>query len=177
MRKISAVALIAVFALPGLACSPQPAPEEALATPAATPVETGAAALPAPVNGWVEHPLREGVVKMQPFKWRTDVIRIPVAAGKDLEYKLEMNEGDAIVYSIDFGDIASPDVFISEFHGHTEKRADGVGDLMFYSKANGVRENGQFTAPWSGIHGWYLKNDSDADAVVTLEVAGFYRPA
>jgi hypothetical protein len=49
-----------------------------------------------------------------------------------------------------------------------------VGDLMFYSKTGGSPQSGAFTAPWDGIHGWYLKNDSPADVVVTLELAGFY---
>jgi hypothetical protein len=59
-------------------------------------------------------------------------------------------------------------------HGHTEKDTSGVGDLMFYSKTGGSAENGSFQAPWDGIHGWYLKNDSKEDVVVKLEVAGFY---
>ncbi len=45
---------------------------------------------------------------------------------------------------------------------------------MFYSKTGGSPEAGVFTAPWDGIHGWYLKNDSGKDVVVKLELAGFY---
>ena len=45
---------------------------------------------------------------------------------------------------------------------------------MFYSKTGGSPQNGVFTAPWDGIHGWYLKNESAKDVVVTLELAGFY---
>lgn len=63
---------------------------------------------------------------------------------------------------------------IVEFHGHTPQ-VDGVGDLMFYSKTGGSPESGVFTAPWTGIHGWYLKNDSGKDIVATLELAGFYQ--
>ena len=48
---------------------------------------------------------------------------------------------------------------VVEFHGHTPQ-VNGVGDLMFYSKTGGTPESGVFTAPWDGIHGWYLKNDS-----------------
>ena len=62
---------------------------------------------------------------------------------------------------------------VVEFHGHT-KQVDGVGDLMFYSKTGGSPQSGVFTAPWDGIHGWYLKNDSPKDVVVILELAGFY---
>ena len=62
-------------------------------------------------------------------------------------------------------------MMLTEFHGHT-KQVDGVGDLMFYSKTGGSPQSGVFTAPWDGIHGWYLKNDSPKDVVVKL--AGFY---
>jgi hypothetical protein len=78
------------------------------------------------------------------------------------------------VYSINYGDLADPAVIVSEFHGHTEKGSDGNGDLMFYSKTGGANENGVFSAPWDGIHGWYLDNKSDKDVVVKLDVAGFY---
>jgi hypothetical protein len=107
-------------------------------------------------------------------KRRTDTVAVRVPTGKGLEYKLTMNEGDTLVYDISFGDLADPAKMISEFHGHTEQ-VDGVGDLMFYSKTGGSPQSGAFTAPWDGIHGWYLKNDSPADVVVTLELSGFYQ--
>ncbi len=65
---------------------------------------------------------------------------------------------------------------LTEFHGHT-RQVDGVGDLMFYSKTGGTPRAASFTAPWDGIHGWYLKNDSPRTwsyVVVKLELAGFY---
>jgi hypothetical protein len=45
---------------------------------------------------------------------------------------------------------------------------------MFYRKATGATERGVLTAPFKGIHGWYLRNDSDDRIVVRLKVAGFY---
>jgi len=49
---------------------------------------------------------------------------------------------------------------------HGSVRATKDVDLLIPS--------GVFTAPWDGIHGWYLKNDSPKDVVVKLELAGFY---
>ncbi len=113
------------------------------------------------------------MITIEPAKWRTDTIDVPVPAGKGLEYKLSMKKGQALVYNISFGTLANPGSLVSEFHGHTPQ-VDGVGDLMFYSKTGGSPQSGAFTAPWDGIHGWYLKNDSTADVVVLLELAGFY---
>ncbi len=129
--------------------------------------------VPPAVNGWREYPLRDGVISIQPAKWRTDKVLVPVPAGKGLEYKLTMKKGEGLVYNISYGALSDPKLMVVEFHGHT-KQVDGVGDLMFYSKTGGSPESGVFTAPWDGIHGWYLKNDSPKDVVVILELAGFY---
>jgi hypothetical protein len=142
------------------------------AEPQAAPADS-APALPPAVNGWREYPLREGVITIAPTKWRTDTIEVPVPAGKGLEYKLSMKKGQTLVYNIDYGALADSGSMVSEFHGHTPQ-VDGVGDLMFYSKTGGSPQSGAFTAPWDGIHGWYLKNDSAAEVVVLLELAGFY---
>ncbi len=129
--------------------------------------------VPAAVNGWREYPLRDGVISIQPAKWRTDKILVPVRAGQGLEYKLTMKKGEGLVYNISYGALSDPKLMVVEFHGHT-KQVDGVGDLMFYSKTGGSPESGVFTAPWDGIHGWYLKNNSPKDVVAILELAGFY---
>ena len=129
--------------------------------------------VPAAVNGWREYPLRDGVISIQPAKWRTDKVLVPVASGKGLEYKLTMKKGEGLVYNISYGALSDPKLMVVEFHGHTEQ-VDGVGDLMFYSKTGGVPESGVFTAPWDGIHGWYLKNNSPKDVVAILDLAGFY---
>ena len=167
--KIAISALLGaslLLAACGGPASEQPAAPAAPAADAAPPV-------PEAVNGWREYPLRDGVLAIQPGKWRTDVIDIPVAAGADLEYKLTMKKGQGVVYNISYGALEHPGMMVVEFHGHTEK-VDGVGDLMYYSKTGGSPESGVFNAPWDGIHGWYLKNESPADIVVRLEVAGFY---
>jgi hypothetical protein len=122
---------------------------------------------------WNERPLADGVFREYTADYRTDVIDIPLAAGEELEYKLGLNEGDSIVYQWDAVDLEDPEVLWAEFHGHTPP-VDNVGDLMFYRKAFGVTERGVLVAPFSGIHGWYLRNDGDKAIVVRLKVAGFY---
>lgn len=161
------------FVLVLTACGPQGEAKSDAVDPATA--TAAAPAVPDAVNGWREYPLRDGVLAIQPFRWRTDSIEIPVKAGADLEYKLEMKKGQGIVYSINYVDVVDPSVMLSEFHGHTPKGPDGNGDLMFYSKTGGTNESGVFLPPWDGIHGWYLKNQSDKDIMVKLDVAGFYK--
>jgi hypothetical protein len=173
-RRMTSALFVALAAAFSISACKQSAPEKAEAAAAAATSEPAVPALPPPVNGWIEHPLPQGVVKVQPAQWRSDTIHIPVKPSGELEYKLSVQQGDSFVYTIDYGKLDHAGVVVSEFHGHTPKRADGVGDLMFYSKTGGALQHGQFTAPWDGIHGWYLKNDSTKDVTVTLKLAGFY---
>jgi hypothetical protein len=137
-------------------------------------LEEQAADAPASTSPWNEIPLAPGVFREQGRDYRSDVIDIPLEAFGELEYKLGMNAGDSIVYKWDALETASPQLLYAEFHGHTERVGDAPGDLMFYRKASGGSERGALTAPFTGIHGWYLKNDTDRAMVVRLNVAGFY---
>jgi hypothetical protein len=141
---------------------------------ACAPLEEQTAAPPAGASPWNEIPLAPGVFREQGGAYRSDVIDIPLGAFGELEYKLAMNAGDSIVYKWDALELPSPDLLYAEFHGHTERVGDAPGDLMFYRKASGGNERGALTAPFAGIHGWYLKNDTDRAIVVRLNVAGFY---
>jgi hypothetical protein len=153
------------------ACADQTEPAAVNATP--SEAASGTPGIPPAVDGWREYPLRDGVISIKPVKWRTDTAEVLVPAGRGLEYKLTMKTGDTIVYNVSFRNLEDPGQMISEFHGHSEQ-VDGVGDLMFYAKTGGSPQSGAFTAPWDGIHGWYLKNDSPTWVIVTLELAGFY---
>ncbi len=122
---------------------------------------------------WNEKPLADGVFREYKADYRNDVIEIPLDALGELEYKLGLNAGDSIVYQCDASGLEKPELLYAEFHGHTEP-VNNVGDLMFYRKANGATERGVLTAPFTGIHGWYLRNDGDEAFVVRLKVSGFY---
>jgi len=122
---------------------------------------------------WNELPLPDGVFREYAADYRTDVIDIPLEPKGELEYKLGLNEGDSIVYQWDAVDLEEPQMLYAEFHGHTEPIRN-AGDLMYYRKASGGTERGTLVAPFTGIHGWYLRNDGEEPIVVRLKVAGFY---
>ena len=122
---------------------------------------------------WNELPLADGVFREYSADYRADVIEIPLEPFGELEYKLGLNEGDSIVYQWDAVDLKDPEMLYAEFHGHTPP-VNNAGDLMFYRKATGGTERGTLVAPFTGIHGWYLRNDAEEAIVVRLKVAGFY---
>ena len=123
---------------------------------------------------WIEVPLPEGTFREHAGEYRTDVIDIPLEPYGELEYKLGLREGDAIVYRWNVLDIEDPELLYSEFHGHTERVGEAPGTLMYYRKASGGTESGALVAPFTGIHGWYLVNQTEEPITVRLNVAGFY---
>ncbi len=129
-------------------------------------------------QAWNEVPLPAGdgeLVRFYDVPFRTDTIDIPLPAEDgDLEYKVMMRAGDALVYSWEVPNIENPEWFYSEFHGHTEPSPGEVGNVTFYRNEVGDRDNGNFIAPFEGIHGWYLQNQTTRPVVVRLRLAGFY---
>lgn len=113
--------------------------------------------------------------------WRTDTIEIPLRAdmglpmGNDLEYKVHMQKGGTLIYSWEVPGVANPAEFYFDFHGHTpQDPKTGKITVSTYKQATGTKASGALTAPFDGIHGWYLQNQSVNPVVVKLKLAGFY---
>ena len=126
---------------------------------------------------WNEVPAPTGdraIARSFPTAFRTDTIDIPIRGNDgDLEYKVGMKAGDTVVYSWEVMQTIMAEELSSEFHGHTEP-VQGAGTLMYYRKATGTSDHGTLTAPFEGIHGWYLQNQSERPVVIRLRMAGFY---
>jgi len=110
--------------------------------------------------------------------FRTDVVDIalPPDEKNELEYKVKMKPGDTLVYSWSVtGDEAHPEWFYYDFHGETWPNPAGAkSTVMEYSQATGLQGNGALVAPFAGVHGWYVQNQSDKPLVVHLKLSGFY---
>jgi hypothetical protein len=126
-----------------------------------------------PVGDWIDVPLSDHTWSAANREFLSGTYEVPVEAFSALEYKIGMQEGDSIVYSLTT-DTTTPELLGIEFHGHTERLGDAPGTVMFYVVHREGEEKGSLTAPFSGIHGWYLDNQSEEDIVVTLDIAGFY---
>jgi len=131
------------------------------------------AQLPEPVNGWIDIPLSENTFTESDVIYKTGTYEISVYTYEALEYKLGLLAGDTVSYEWTV-EMDNPDLLEVEFHGHTDRVGDEPGLLMFYKIHNDGMESGTLTAPFSGIHGWYLNNQSAENIVVILNVSGFY---
>ena len=88
------------------------------------------------------------------------------APGARVEYKVHMAAGEVLVYALS----ASAPV-VSEFHGES----DANKAVMFYQEDAAISDGyGQFVAPMTGVHGWYLANRGDVPVTIRLTLSGYY---
>ena len=123
---------------------------------------------------WIDVPLADNVFFDSSQEFRSDVVVIPVAANSSLEYMLTMHQGSSVAYQWKATDLSAPDLLLAEFHGHTIRTSDAPGEVMFYQQGRGESASGYLVAPFAGVHGWYLSNESDTDISVHLTLTGFY---
>ena len=103
--------------------------------------------------------------------FRSDAVEIVLApateTGSRVEYKVDVGAGDALVYSL-----TADQPVISEFHGE----AHVTKTVIFYREETATAaSHGQFIAPMSGAHGWYLANPHDKPVTVKLRLSGYYK--
>jgi hypothetical protein len=94
----------------------------------------------------------------------------------ELEFKVAMSEGQAMLYRWEVvaqaGGAVAPVEF--DFHGHTLTEGDEAMTVGDYRKDRAQSDTGALSAPFDGIHGWYFKNHSADPVTIRLEVEGFY---
>lgn len=126
---------------------------------------TAVAPTPAPIA----MPSSGTIAAAQKSAYRVDTKKITLPPGKGLEIKTQLEKGAALIYSwkTDGG------VVNHDFHGEP---AGAKGDeFESFIREGGVSESrGVLIAPFSGTHGWFWGNKTDAPIVVTLEASGFY---
>jgi hypothetical protein len=123
---------------------------------------------------WIDVPLAENVFFDAAPIYSSDTIEIPIFANSDLEYMLDMRKGSSVAYKWEAIDLANPESLLAEFHGHTIRTSEVPGDVMFYKQGRGDSAQGYLVAPFDGVHGWYLSNETSVDITVLLTLSGFY---
>lgn len=97
--------------------------------------------------------------------WR-DEISYTLAAGEGVEVKLAMAEGAVA----EFEWTANGAVLNHDTHG------DGRGKNVTYERGRGVPgEQGELVAAFTGKHGWFWRNRTEAPVTFTLRTRGDYQ--
>ena len=152
-------ALATVIGAPVGTAEPAPAPEPA---PQPAPVaEVPVAVTPDPVEAAVAEATEAASAAPE---WR-DEVSYTLAPGEGIEVKLVMEEGQVARFAW----TANGGVVNYDTH------ADGGGESISYEQGRAVPEQaGELVAAFTGNHGWFWRNRTDAPVTLTLRTAGQY---
>jgi hypothetical protein len=132
----------------------EPAPEEV--APLTAPMTEAAAAAPDPVESAIEEAATP--------QWR-DEVSYTLNPGEGIEVKLAMEQGQTALFAW----TANGGAVNFDMHG------DGSGQKISYEQGRAVPEQaGELTAAFTGNHGWFWRNRTEAPVTVTLRAAGDY---
>jgi hypothetical protein len=121
-------------------------------------------------EGAVPAPVQTGVNVPQPNVYKVDAEDFGLFPGDGFEFKYKMEKGAVMVYSW-----KASDVLEFEFHGEPDEKPNPeYYESYELDKEGKTSAFGSFTAPSTGVHGWYWKNNGDEPVSLRLTTAGFY---
>jgi hypothetical protein len=112
-----------------------------------------------------------GIYTAQPGIFKTDSEDLSLMPGEGVEIKYHMQKGAGMVYSWKAnGNVAF------EFHGEPDNKPNKeyFESYELNDKVGADHANGSFTAPSTGIHGWFWENKGKKEVQIHLVTAGFY---
>ena len=118
----------------------------------------------------------QGLIHLEGNVFKSDVIDIEIEDIGEVEYKFIMPADTTFVYAWEVLDTRGEGVYY-DFHGHptSDDAADFPEDFeMAYAKGEGVAQNGSFTSPFAGYHGFYFMNIEEGPITVRLTISGYW---
>jgi hypothetical protein len=117
-------------------------------------------------------PRVNGAIGAYPREFKLDTFEVELGPYDYLEYKYTMEKGASMVYTW----TATAGVH-HDMHG--EHPAEGGGEPVAesFDKTDRKQAHGTFTAPFTGIHGWFWENPVNETIKIRLTTAGFYSGA
>lgn len=106
--------------------------------------------------------------QLQKLTYRSDNVVIKIAAGQGLEYKFYLLKHGKIKYHWK----AEGGKLHFDFHG--EPKGDTSGYFESFALSTAGEMEGSLTTPFEGSHGWYWRNDSQNQIIITLNTQGSY---
>lgn len=115
-----------------------------------------------------------GAFTPQPRNYKVDSEDFTLRPGEGVELKYHMEKGAVMVY----GWKANGKLRF-EFHGEPDQKPnkDYYESYELDDQVGKEQRYGSFTAPTTGIHGWFWENKGDKEVEMHLTTAGFYDSA
>jgi hypothetical protein len=119
-------------------------------------------------------PGQTGVYTSQPKTYKVDSEDFELRPGEGVEMKYHMQKGAGMVYGW-----KADGKLTYEFHGEPDQKPnkDYFESYDLDDKVGKETSFGSFTAPSTGIHGWFFKNKGTKEIKFHLTVAGFFDSA
>ena len=116
-----------------------------------------------------------GLAQVQPIaleddEYRLDEAALSVGPGGWLEYTYRMEVGATMLFS---WQASGPLRY--NFHSAPDGAPPGFAE-SFDAQEND-RAHGAYTAPFTGVHGWYWENETAEEVTISFWTAGFYSEA
>jgi hypothetical protein len=103
-------------------------------------------------------------------KWRSDSVNLTLPAKQGLEVKAQMEAGETLLFQWE----ASGGTVSFDMHGNVINAAEDDFTSYWLGKEE-TQAAGTFTAPFSGLHGWYWENETNQTVNITLTTEGYYQ--
>ena len=113
---------------------------------------------------------QEQPVALQDDEYRLDEAVLRVGPGGWLEYTYRMEAGATMLFS---WQATGP----LEYNFHSAPDGAPPGYAESFDAQENDRAHGTYTAPFTGVHGWYWENMTDAEVTISFWTAGFYSEA
>jgi len=112
-------------------------------------------------------PRQQGPIGHYAAPYKTDTTKFVLGPYEYVEYKYRLEKDASMLYSwtADGG-------LLHDLHGDRDGAPANASES--FDKEARRQANGMFTAPFSGIHGWYWENPGGETITVSLASAGFY---
>ena len=119
-------------------------------------------------------PVQTGIYTAQPRIYKVDSEDLGLAPGEGVEIKYHMQKGAGMVYAW-----KANGTLTFEFHGEPDQKPnpDYFESYELDDKVGKDASYGSFTAPSTGIHGWFWENKGKKEVQFHLTTAGFYESA
>lgn len=119
-------------------------------------------------------PANTGIYTQQPATYKVDSEDIGLHPNEGFEIKYHMQKGATLVFAW-----KADGLLQFEFHGEPDvkPKPDYFESYLLDNKIGRREWYGSFTAPTTGVHGWFWQNKTKDDVRMHLSVSGFFDAA
>jgi hypothetical protein len=111
-----------------------------------------------------------GALVAQDVPYQTDTIEFVLGSFQSVEYKYRLEMNHSMIYS---WEATRPVIY--DMHSEPDDAPEGYAES--FDKQTQAEAHGEYTAPFTGIHGWYWENPGTGTVTIRVRTAGFYTEA